>query len=162
MNVRAKLLAAGVLAAAVAFAQRSGGGGGEGPSMNAGIDREAMTGHPNSRLDMVSQMLNLNRDQKKEIKTAMDEGQKAAMPVREEMANARLAIAEAVASGKTGDDLKPALDKYAAAEVRMHQIELTAFARIYKSLEKEQLAKIQPFYAMMNGIFKGRNWNEMN
>jgi len=162
MTIRTKLMAATLMAAAAAFAQRGGGGGIEGPSMSGGIDRAAMNGHPNSRIDQISQMLNLNKDQKKEVKTVMDEGQKAAAPVKEEMTETRLAIAEAVASGKTGDELKPALDKYAAAEVRMHQIELGAFAQIYKSLDKDQTAKVIPVFALMSGIFKGRNWDEMN
>jgi hypothetical protein len=75
MNVRTKLIAATLMAAAAAFAQRGGGSGIEGPSMSGGIDRAALNGHPNNRIDQLSQMLSLNKDQKKEVKTVMDEGQ---------------------------------------------------------------------------------------
>jgi Spy/CpxP family protein refolding chaperone len=160
-----RLILAGILAVAVAPAQRGGMGGGGmdgGPTMGGGMDRGGLTGHATGRLDLISDTLKLDKDQKKKVKTIMDDGQKEATPVKDQMIKARMAIAEAVAAGKGKDEIDKAAAAYAAAEARMHQIELTAFAKIYQALEKDQQAKVRPVFAMMSGIFKGRNWNEMN
>jgi Spy/CpxP family protein refolding chaperone len=121
-----------------------------------------MMSRPANRLELMSGMLKLDKDQKKQLKGIMDDGQKEAAPVKEEMLKARTAIADAVAAGKKGDDLKASLDAYAAAEAKMHQIELGAFAKIYQLLEKDQQAKAGPIFGMMAGVFKGKNWTEMN
>lgn len=169
-----KLLLAGVLGVAAAAAQggmgggmggmgggEMGGGGGHGRGggeMGAG----GMMSRPSNRLDLMSEMLKLDKDQKKQVKGIMDDGQKEAAPVKEEILKARTAIADAVAAGKKGDDLKPSLDAYAAAEAKMHQIELGAFAKIYQVLEKDQQSKAGPLFGMMAGVFKGKSWTEMN
>lgn len=162
-----RLILAGVLAVAGASAQRGGGMGGSaggdmGGGMGGGMDRGGMTGRPTNRLDMISDMLKLDKEQKKQLKTIMDEGQKQATPVKEQILKTRTALAEAVAAGKGQDEIAKMAADYAAAEAQMHQIELSAFARIYKALEKDQQEKVKPLFAMMSGIFKGKNWTEMN
>lgn len=157
-----KLILAGLLTVALASAQRGGGGGEDmGSGRGSGMER-AMggMGGGGNRMDMWSNALKLNKEQKKTLKTAMDEGQKEANPVKEQMAKARLAIAEAVAAGKGQDEIEKLSAAFAAAEAQMNQIELTAFAKIYQSLEKDQQANVKVVYAMMPGIFKGKNWNE--
>lgn len=168
-----RLILAGVLGVAAAAAQ-GGMGGGMGGDMGGGgmgrgrggggdsMDRGPMMGRPSNRLDVMSEMLKLDKDQKKQVKSIMDDGQKEAAPLKEEMLKTRTAIADAVAAGRKGDDLKPSLDAYAAAEVKMHQIELGAFARIYQLLEKDQQSKAGPIFGMMSGVFKGKNWTDMN
>ena len=165
-----RLILTGVLAAAAAFAQPGGmgdmgGGGGRGGGMGGGMDREGMGGgvmRPSSRLEVISDMLKLDGKQKKEVKTIMDEGQKEATPVKDEMLKTRTALAEAVAAGKGQDEIKSVADAYAAAELKMQQIELGAFAKLYNLLEKDQQAKVRPVLGMMSGIFNGKNWNQMN
>ena len=112
-----------------------------------------------NRMEMITDMLKLNKDQKKLVKTALDEGEKDAAPVREQLLKGRKAIAEAVASGSQ-DSINTAVNNYAAAEAQMAAIELQAFAKIYPTLEKDQQQHGGQFFAMMNGIFKGKNWNE--
>ena len=166
-----KLILAGVLAVAVASAQRGGmggmggdtGGGMGGGDRGGGMNGGGMMGNrPSSRMELFSDMLNLNKDQKKQVKSIMDEGQKDAVPVKEEMTKSRLALAEAATSGKTGDDLKPLETHYAEAEAKMHQIELNSFAKIYLLLDKDQQAKAGQLFVMMSGVFHGKYWTEMN
>jgi len=157
-----KLMIGGLLASTLVFAQRGGGGGG------GGMGGESMGGMSGpaggsmvriSRMEMITDMLKLNKDQKKLVKTTLDEGQKDAAPVREQLLKGRKAIAEAVASGSQ-ESINTAVNNYAAAEAQMAAIELQAFAKIYPALEKDQQQHGGQFFAMMNGIFKGKNWNE--
>ena len=167
--MRSKLILAMVLAIALASAQRGGsGGGGMGGTMEGeegGGSRMGrgggMMGSTN-RLDMWSEMLKLSKDQRKQCKTVMDEAQKEANPVKEQMLQARMALAEAVSTGKGQDEVGRAAAAVAASEARMHQIEIGAFVKIYQSLEKEQQVKVRPVFAMMNGIFKAKNWIDVN
>jgi hypothetical protein len=112
-----------------------------------------------TRLDQINNMLKLNKDQKKLVKTTLDDGHKSAGPVREQLAKSRKAIAEAVAAGGQ-EQIDTAVNTYAAAEAQMATIELQAFAKIYPALEKDQQQHGAQLFAMMNGIFKGKNWNE--
>lgn len=161
-----KLLMTGLLAAALAFAQRSGGGGGGGMGGESGSGGGGMGGGNvgggmthQTRMDRMNEMLKLNKDQKKLLKTTMDEGQKEAGPVRDQLAKTRKAIAEAVAGGNQ-EQVTSAVNAYAAAEAQMATIELKAFAKIYPALDKEQQQGGAQLYAMMTGVFKGKNWNE--
>ena len=158
-----KLLLAGILAAALASAQRGGGmgmGGDEGGG--SGVERGGMMAGARSRMDIWSETLRLNRDQRKTLKSAMDEGQKEAAPVKEQILKARTVLADATAAGKGREEIEKAAAAVAAAEWRMQQIELGAFVKIYQWLDKEQLPKVRTVFAMMGGIFMGKSWNELN
>jgi hypothetical protein len=134
-------------------------GGDEGG--NSKMERGMMAG-ARSRMDVWSESLQLNRDQRKTLKSAMDDGQKEAAPVKEQILKARTALADAAAAGKGREEIDTAAAAVAAAESKMHQIELGAFVKIYQSLDKEQLPKVRTVYAMMGGVFMGKNWNELN
>jgi Spy/CpxP family protein refolding chaperone len=110
-------------------------------------------------MDQFTQILKLNKDEKKQVKSIMDDAQKEAMPVRDRMGKGRLAVAEAVAAGKQ-DEVDGAVKSYASAETEMTGIEINAFVKIYKLLDKDQQQKVPQVYAMMPGIFKGKNWTE--
>jgi hypothetical protein len=158
-----KILLTGLLTAALALAQRGGGGGGAGGGMG-GESMGGMSGGGGgfarqTRMDRISEALKLNKDQKKMVKTTLDEGQKEAAPVRDQMVKNRKAIAEAVAGGDA-DSIAKAVNNYAASEAQMTAIELKAFAKIYPNLEKEQQRGGAVLYGMMGGIFAGKNWNE--
>ncbi len=113
-----------------------------------------------SRLDMISGMLNLTKDQKKDFKTAMDEAQKEAMPVREQIVKSRGAIAEAVGAGKGQDDISRLVNAEAALETQMATIELKAFAKLYKGLDTSQQPRANRVIYIMRGVFStGKNWN---
>jgi Spy/CpxP family protein refolding chaperone len=156
-----KILLTGLLAAAVALAQRGGGGGSGG-----GMGGESMGGMGGGgfarvdRLDTISGMMKLTKDQKKMVKSTLDEGQKEAAPVRDQLAKTRKAIAEAVVAGGQ-DGLAAAVNSHAAAEAQMVTLELKAFAKIYPTLDKEQQQGARDFYSrILPGMFKGKSWNE--
>ncbi len=158
-----KLLLTGIFASTLVLAQGRGGGGGGG--MGGGGD-EGMGGMGGmqmpktlSRMDQISEALKLNKEQKKEVKSILDEGQKEAGPVRDQLAKSELAIGDAVQGGKSGDDLKPLLGSEAALQAQLAGIELSAFAKIYKLLDKEQMPQTRGVFPMMKGIFNGKNWN---
>jgi len=89
----------------------------------------------------------------------MDDAQKEATPVKDQMEKGRLSIAQAVAGGKQ-EEIDGAVKSYSAVESQMATIEMTAFAKIYKLLDKDQQQKAPQVYAMMPGIFKGKTWTE--
>jgi hypothetical protein len=150
-----RLLLAGILATTLAFAQRGGGGRGGGASgpvmpMNSSPDK----------LAILTDNLKLNKEQKKLVKTVLDEGQKEAAPLRDEATKSRQAIGEAVSAGKSQDEIDQLVKSHAAVESQMAGIEMKAFAKIYRELDKEQQSRAQVLFQMMNGIFKNKNWNE--
>ena len=148
-----RLLLAGILATSLASAQRGGKGGGSSPiSM-------PMSSTPN-KLDVLTETFKLNKDQKKLVKTVLDEGQKEAAPLRDEVTKSRQAIGEAVSAGKSQDEIDKLVKSHADIEAQMAGIEMKAFARIFKELDKEQQPRAQTLFQMMNGIFKTKNWND--
>ena len=149
-----KILLAGLLASTLAFAQRGGGGGGGrgggGSTMpNVGFGTAAP-------FDRISDSLKLSKDQKKDFKSAMDEAQKEATPVHEQIVKNRLAIAEAVASGKSQEDL---IKAEGVLEAQMTEIELRAFSKINATLEEEQKPRARMLFMMLPGIFSKKSWN---
>ena len=150
-----RLFLAGILAATLASAQRGGGGRGGG----AGGPVMPMNSSPD-KLAILTDDLKLNKDQKKLVKTVLDEGQKEAAPLRDEAIKSRQAIGEAVSAGKSQDEIDQLVKSHAAIESQMAGIEMKAFVKIYQELDKEQQSKAQVLFDMMNGIFMGKNWNQ--
>jgi hypothetical protein len=149
-----QLLMAGILAATLASAQR--GGGGKGASNTPLMP---MGGTPD-KLAILTDNLKLNKDQKKLVKTVLDEGQKEAAPLRDEAAKSRQAIGEAVSAGKSQDEIDKLVKSNADIQSQMTGIEMKAFARIFKELDKDQQTRAQVLFQMMSGIFKNKNWND--
>jgi Spy/CpxP family protein refolding chaperone len=149
-----RLLLAGILATTMASAQRGGGGknAASGPII-------PMNSQPD-KLTTISDNLKLDKDQKKLVKTILDEGQKEAAPLRDEAVKSRQAIGEAVVTGKSQDQIDQLVKSHAAIESQMAGIEMKTFVKIYQGLDKDQQPRAQVLFQMMNGIFKGKNWNE--
>jgi len=149
-----RILLLGLLAATVVLAQgKKGGGGGRGPDIpNVGFGG----GTP---LDRITEMLKLDKDQKKDLKTTFDEAQKQATPVHDQIVKSRLAIGEAVAGGKSQDEIAKACNDEAALESQMAEIELRAFTKVVSGLEKDQQQRAGGLYQMMRGMFNKKNWN---
>jgi tRNA nucleotidyltransferase/poly(A) polymerase len=112
------------------------------------------------KLTLLTDTLKLNKDQKKLVKTVLDESQKDATPLRDEAIKNRQAIGEAVSAGKSQDEIDQLVKSHAAIESQMAGVEMKAFARIYQELDKDQQPKAQVLFQMMSGIFKNKNWNE--
>src|SRR5436190_1418379 len=99
----AKLLVAAMLVAALASAQGGRGGGKKGGGGGGGASDFGP--RVTNRVDTISEMLKLSKDQKKELKTTMDEAQKEAAPIRDQMAKSRLEIGDAVAASKSQEEI---------------------------------------------------------
>jgi len=149
-------LVTGVLAAiaGIAAAQRGG-------SRNSNEDAPVYGEEHTNRLDRVAEYLQLSREQKKNFKDIMDAGQREAAPLREQMAESRAGLAAAIAGGKGSPEIAQASHAYAALEARMAGIELKAFAQIFKMLDAGQQEKVRPVFTMMNGVFRNKNWMDM-
>jgi hypothetical protein len=90
----------------------------------------------------------------------MDDAQKEAGPIRERMTQTRLAIAEAIAAGKSQEEVGKAVQSQAELETQMTSIELHAFAKVVSFLEVDQKQRGVPMvFAMVKGAFNGKNWN---
>jgi hypothetical protein len=150
-----KLIIVGLLAATAVFAQggRGGGGGGRG---GGGIVPQGDFGGKN-RLELMTTMLQLSKEQKKDVKTLMDETQKEATPVKDELAKSRVQLAAAVESGKQ-EDIDKAVASDSQVEAKMTALEMKAFAGIYKVLDPDQRTKSRGLFVMMPGIFKNKSW----
>jgi Spy/CpxP family protein refolding chaperone len=147
-----RILLAGLLASTLVFAQRGGGGRG-GSNMSNMSSGE-------TRMDRLTSALKLNKDQRREIKAAMDDAQKEATPVYEQLPKSHLAIAEAVAAGKSQEEIEKAVHHHAELETQIVSIELHAFAKAVVLLEPDQKQLgIPSLFAMVRGVFGGKNWN---
>ena len=149
-----RLIVMGLLVSAMAFAQRGGRGGG---GRNTDMGNIGFGGA--SKLDRIGEMLGLNKDQKKDLKQTFDDAQKQATPLHDQMNKARSAIAEAVTSGKSQEEIGKAVNTEAALEAQMTSIELKAFAKVAQGLDEDQQKKAPGLYMMMRGMFSGKNWN---
>ena len=153
-----KLLIIGLLCVSLGLGQRKGGGGGgdmgEGNLMPAGTP---------TRLDTIATIFNLNKDQKKAVKTILEEGAKEAAPLRDQISKSRIAVGDAVAGKKGDDDIKQSVKASGELSARLTQLEVKTFARIFASLDETQKTdrqSISRVFGMMNGIYHTKSWNE--
>ncbi|MBZ5729294.1 MAG: hypothetical protein LAP87_30505 [Acidobacteriia bacterium] len=155
-----RLYLAGVLAAGLGLAQRNPSG--STPDQDAAIAAREMR-LATTRFDRLAGSFNLDKDQKKAVRAALDDAQKEAAPLRDRIIKTRALIGEAVAAHKSEDEIKQAGADYAALVTQMTQLEMKSFAKIVASLDEKQKADRQslgPVLMMMNGLFMGKNWNE--
>jgi len=153
-----RLLLIGVLLSGLGFGQGKKGGGGS--DMGSGSPMPAAMP---TKFDNMSNALNLTKDQKKAVKTMLDDGAKEAAPLRDQLSKSRLAIAEAIQNKKSQDDINPAVSASAAVATQLEKLEMSTFAKIYTSLDENQKANknaVAILFQTMNGIFRNKNWNE--
>jgi hypothetical protein len=149
----ARLILAGVLAATLVCAQGK-------KSNNNSMGNIPMGPATQSRMDMMDSILKLNKDQKKQVRTIMDDAQKEASPVREQIAKGEQDLGEMVAAGKSQDEIDKATAAAGTLQAQMAGVEMKAFAKIYQALDKDQQQNAGRVFFMMQGIFNGKNWNE--
>ncbi len=151
-----RLLITVVLAATPTFAQRGGGsrGGGDAGLTDAG---PAVS----NRLDIITQVLQLDKEQKKFVKTTFDHAQSESAPVRERLTRSHEAIGEAVRDGKSPEEMDGLIKNHAAVAAQMARIEMEAFAQVFLKLDQAQQDKSRSLFQMMKGIFSAKNWNEI-
>lgn len=153
-----KLLLTVILATAPAFAQRGGGGGGRG---GVGGGTSGMPMSLTNRLEIISEVLQLDKNQKKYVKTTFDEAQKEAAPVREQLVKSHEGIGDAIQAGKSAEEVTSLITGHTALEARMTQIELKAFAKVFLQLNQTQQGNSRLLFQMMRGMFSEKNWNSI-
>ncbi len=152
-----RILFAGLLASTLVLAQ--GGRGGGGSRNNTDIAPRVPMGG-STRLDRLSDALKLSKDQKKDVKATLDDAQKEATPIHDQIVKAHLAIAEAIAAGKSQEEIDKAIRSQAELETQMTSVELHAFAKAVSFLEVDQKQKGVPMvFYLVRGAFNSRNWN---
>jgi Spy/CpxP family protein refolding chaperone len=101
--------------------------------------------------------LKLTKEQKKDVKSLMDEAQKEAAPLKDQIAKSRAQLAAAIEAGKQ-DDIDKAVKSHSELEAQMAAIEMKAFAGIYKMLDADQRQRSRTVFTIMPGIFHAKNW----
>jgi hypothetical protein len=152
--MRTKIIIVGLVAATALFGQgrKGGGGGGRG-----GGDMPIGSFGGKNKLEQMTDMLQLSKEQKKDAKAVMDEAQKEAAPIKDELAKSRAALGGAIESGKQ-DDIDKAIAAHSQVEAKMAAVEMKAFAGLYKMLDADQRTKSRGIFVMMTGIFAHKNW----
>lgn len=159
-----RLLLAGLLMAGMAAAQRGGGGGPQGPRGDeSGGDFGALSGRPfqANRLDRITDMLKLSKDQKNGAKEIFDAAQKEAAPVRDEIQKSRSAIATAYLQKQGQPEIDQMVASYGTLMAQMAGIEIRAFVKLVDTLTPDQQKKVGPLFPQMAGMFSGRDWNRV-
>ena len=153
-----KLLVAGLIFASLGMAQRGGGGRGGG----AAADGPPMMA-PQTKFDTIVTALALTKDQKKSVRTILDEGAKEAAPLRDQIGKSRIAVGEAIVAKKSDGEIKQAVAASSGLSTQLSQIEMQTFAKIVASLDNEQKSNRQGVgrvFVLMNGIYRDKDWNE--
>jgi len=158
-----RIVAIGLLASALVFAQRGGGGGGRGGGGGDMGGGGMGFGGATNKLDRLAESLKLTKDQKKDIKQAMDDAQKEATPIKEQLSKSRLALAEAVAANKPKEEQDKASQAVGELETQMTSLELHTFAKMAAMLQDDQKKGngLTSLFLLTNNAFQGKNWNEM-
>jgi Spy/CpxP family protein refolding chaperone len=115
------------------------------------------------RLQILTDVLALDNDQKKQVKTILDTAHKGAAPIRAELAKTRAALAAAVQGNQGDAAIEAAAKTYAAQVSAMTAAEMKALAEILSPLKPEQRQQgTSPAFYLMRGIFlDDRRWDEI-
>jgi uncharacterized membrane protein len=150
-----------MLCASLAMAQGYGGGRGRGG--DGEMDPRAGTPPSTNRFDKIANSLNLNKDQRKTVRTILDDGAKAAAPIREQMSKSRIAVGEAITANKSEDELKQVAKTASDLNVQLSQIEIQTFAKTFAALDdiqKKDMRGLGRALFLMNGMYHIKNWTE--
>jgi len=115
-----------------------------------------------NKLEAIATTLNLSKDQKKAVKTILDDGAKEAAPVRDRVSKSRVAVGEAVVAKKSAGEIQQAAKTSSEFSTQLTQVELNAFAKIVAALDNTQKANRQGMgrvLILVNHIYGNKNWN---
>jgi LTXXQ motif family protein len=166
-----RLMLAGLLMATLASAQRGGMGGMGGDEMGGGSmggngrDRGGNLGEPGgmsasaraqrqSREEQLADKLKLNKEQKEQLGTILSAAREKAGPIREALVKRRLAVAQAIGSNQSDEQMKKVLADYAAVAAQMDGVEAEAFGKIYAMLKPNQQSKAEQGFELLAGMFE--------
>jgi hypothetical protein len=118
-----------------------------------------------TRLETLEADFKLTKDQKKAVKSILDDAHKSASPTREALTRTRTALAAAIVAGKGQSDIDAAVNAYAEQAAAMTAVEMKALAQVMESLDKDQRANqagVRSAFFLMRGIFlDNKKWDEI-
>jgi Spy/CpxP family protein refolding chaperone len=129
-------------------AQRGGRGGGSSGGEFGGF--------PLSRFQILSDSFALTKDQKKSVKTLLDDAHKGAAGTRDALLAAHAAIGAAIAGNKGQPDIDAAVKEYGRQAAAMSALEMKTLAQLLLQLDPEQRANqsaVRSAFFLMRGIF---------
>jgi hypothetical protein len=127
---------------------RGGGGGGMGDDTGAMPRMQRQT-----PFDIFADRLKLTKDQKADAQTVLVDAMKESAPLRQQLAQGRAAIANAILGGKSEDEQKKLMDAYTVLVAQVTGIETKAFAKVCATLKPNQQGKAGVAFESMAGIF---------
>jgi hypothetical protein len=158
-----RVVLAGTLVAAMAFAQRGGGGmgGGMGDEMGGmgggrGGDMGGMGGAMPRRATKAEQFvdkLKLNKEQKEEAEKILAAAMERAIAVRNDLADRRAKLAGAMIDGKPDEEIAKLRADFATVAEQYTKIEADAFGKIWATLKPNQTNKGDQAFELLAGIF---------
>jgi hypothetical protein len=111
-------------------------------------------------LDRIATAFTFDGNQKKEVKTAIDEIAKQAAPVRDQILKGREQLLAAVATGASQDELKKLVNAQAELMAKMTHLEMQAFGKVVlKAGAEQRRTGAASLFAMTQGLFMKKNWN---
>jgi Spy/CpxP family protein refolding chaperone len=138
---------------AVASPQGSRGGGGTAPAFQP------------TRMESLEADFKLTKDQKKAVKTILDDAHKGAAPIREALTRTRAAIAAAIQANKAQPEIDAAVNEYAQQAAAMTALEMKSLAQVLQALEPDQRgnqgALRSAFFLMRGAFLDNKKWDEI-
>jgi hypothetical protein len=122
-------------------------------------------------MDSITQLLILDKDQKKQTKSLLDDAAKEATPLRDQITKSKTDISAAILAGKSADELNQLVESYSLEKAQMAQLEIKAFLGIVKTLSPEQktrpcgnrgavtVACSAQVFEMFADFFMKKNWD---
>jgi len=158
---------AGVLASALALAQRGGGGGGGGMGGDEmggggggggrGGDMGAMGGGAMprrvSKAEQFVDKLKLNKEQKEDAEKILSAAMERAVAIRRDMADRRAKIAGAMIDAKSDEEIGKLKADYATLAEQFAKVQADAFGKIWATLKPNQQSKGDQAYELLAGLF---------
>lgn len=157
------LLLAPICLAAALFAQDEGTGGGgggmggRGGGMSGGMGGDMGGGGMprmarQSKLEIFSDKLKLNKDQQQELLKILAAGREEASPLHEAIDKERANIANAILNSKPEVE-KKAVEDLTALRARMVAVEAKAFGKVIELVKPKDVAKAAQAFELMAGMF---------
>ncbi len=116
-----------------------------------------------TRLDTLTADFKLNKDQKKAVKTVLDDAHKGAAATREALLASHAAIEAAIAANKGQADIDAAVKQYGQQAAAMATLEMKTLAQVLQQLDPEQRANqaaVRSAFFLMRGIFlDSKRWD---
>ena len=123
-----------------------------------------MGGPPSSnRFENIANALSLNKEQRKTVRSILDDGAKEAAPLRDQIGKSRVAVGEAIVANKGEDELKQVAKTSSDFAVQLTQVEIKSFAKVFGALDdtqKKDMRALGKVLTLMNGMYHAKNWLE--